>query len=48
MPPVPLLAVALLWPALLPWLVATALPLVLAWWAVCHAKRVGWAAIDLV
>ena len=48
MPPVPLLAVALLWPALLPWLVATALPLVLAWWAVRHAKRVGWAAIDLV
>jgi len=48
MPPVPLPAVALLWPALLPWLVATALPLVLAWWAVRHAKRVGWAAIDLV
>ncbi len=48
MPPVPLPAVALLWPALLPWLVATALPLVLAWWAVRHARRVGWAAIDLV
>lgn len=48
MPSVPLPAVALLWPALLPWLVATALPLVLAWWAVRHAKRVGWAAIDLI
>lgn len=42
------LAVALLWPAMLPWLVATALPLVLAWWAVRDARRIRWAAIELV
>ena len=43
-----LVAVALLWPALLPWLVAMVLPVVLAWWAVRHARRVAWGAIDLV
>jgi hypothetical protein len=43
-----LVAVALLWPALLPWLVATVLPVVLAWWTVRHARRVAWGAIDLV
>lgn len=44
----PLVAVVLLWPALLPWLAAAGLPLVLAWWAFRHAKPVGWGAIDLV
>lgn len=42
------LAVALLWPAMLPWLVAAVLPLMLAWWAVWGARRIRWAAIDLV
>lgn len=44
----PLLAVALLWPAMLSWLVAALVPIVLAWWAVRHARRVGWGAIDLI
>jgi len=41
-------AVVLLWPALLPWLSAAGLPLLLAWWAIRHAKPVGWGAIELV
>ncbi len=43
-----LVAIVLLWPALLPWLVAAGLPFVLAWWAIRHAKPVGWGAIELV
>ncbi len=43
-----LVAVVLLWPALLPWLVAAVLPLVLAWWAMRHTRRVAWGATDLV
>ena len=43
-----LVAVAFLWPAMLPWLVVAGLPLVLGWWAVRHARRVAWGPIDLV
>jgi hypothetical protein len=42
------LAVALLWPTMLPWLLAAAVPFILAWWAVRDARRVRWGAIDLV
>ncbi|MFM7035492.1 MAG: hypothetical protein ACKOYJ_10005 [Planctomycetia bacterium] len=38
----------LLWPWMLPWLFAVAVPVVLAWWALRHARLVRWGAIDLV
>lgn len=44
----PLLAVSLFWPALLPWLLAVAIPVVLFWSIVSRAVPIGWGAIDLV
>ena len=41
-------AIVLLWPTMLPWLAAVALPVLLAWWAMRRARLVRWGAIDLV